>query len=157
MKGGNKMENKIEYKSVPLSEEEVVRVRYNLDDLRLKCLNQENKIKLMQYKVDNDVPMRTAKVQLEGIITKLEELKKELALAEEDEKKETLVFNIMSLEFALEEKKLEIETALPTRDMNQAIELAKTELHRLELNKKVYFEACRNKVKKVPQEQNTVQ
>lgn len=150
----------IEYEDVPLKENEIRESQYMLDDHKLQILTNKNKLELLQYQIDNNIPksiLRNNIVVMKEDIKEYEEKwsklgEKDCKLSEEEkvDKKIVLMSTIKSCQQQIGEKELQIKLNLPSRDLNQVIEKVKGELNRFESNMKVYHKMIRNKTRRVP-------
>lgn len=148
---------KIEYETVPLRKNEVREAQYMLDDHKLKILNNKNKLELLQYQIDNDIPKSIIRNNIISMKEHLKNYKKDLNKLEKEEiselekadKKIILLSTMKSCKQQIGEKELEIKLNLPSRDLNKVIEKTEEELNRSEHNFKVYQKMVRNKTKRV--------
>ena len=149
----------IEYEDVKLTEEEVRNAKYGLDDCKLNILVNKNKLELLKYNVDNDIPKSVAREGLRKMERDLEELEEKLIqmekpegedfTGEEIDKRIILESTIKSCKQKIEEKDLEIKLGLPSRDLNMVISKTEEELKRFESGLKEFQYAIRNKTRKV--------
>lgn len=153
----------IEYEDIPLTDNEVREAQYKFDDHKLQILSHENKIELLQYQLDNDIPKSIARnkvIEMKKDIKRMEEDFEKLDKGEEDlvkkmsdeeikDRKIVLVSTIKSCKQKIKEEELKIYLNLPSRDINQVLSSAEKETKRLKDNMRAHHNAVRNKTRRV--------
>lgn len=171
---------KIEFENIKMNEEEVRLARYMFDDHKIKILKNKNKLKLLQYQLDNDIPKclsRNVIKSMEKDIVKykdqLNDLRKGVTLPSEDDleyetrvkvkkevdemteedklnNEEIVKSTILDCKQQIEAEKLEYELRISTRKINQAMDNIKDTLKLDEGNMKIYQRMVRTKTRQEP-------
>jgi len=144
---------KIKYDLIPLTGEEIIEAKYNYDSLRSQIFQTENTLKLLDYRIKNDIPNKIFKEQLKEDKKGLLAAKKALKNLDKSDKnykdkKLKIESDIFAGEMMIKEKEFDLKVGLPTRKLNSIKRQNIENLKRMKMQLKMWKDRVKNKVKK---------